>query len=88
MKPKKFAKRFALRKNTIANLNSGQMGGVIGGTVKTEPPCPIPITIGLPCTDTCITGGKRVACCIPITENSCIETCNTCANTQCSGACC
>lgn len=40
MKTKKFMKRLALNKKTIANLNSNQMKSVIGGESGDPPSCP------------------------------------------------
>jgi hypothetical protein len=63
MKPKKFEKKLALKKKTIANLSNGQLGNVKGG-IETDPNCTIvepteqscPVTV---CRHTCkITCGK------------------------------
>jgi hypothetical protein len=39
MKPKKFERKLALRKKTVANLSNGQLGQVKGGCVDTIPSC-------------------------------------------------
>jgi hypothetical protein len=63
MKSKKFSKKLALSKATIANLGNGEMNGLKGGE-----PCPTTIDItGNPCFR-CITG--RFGCIsIEICEN-------------------
>ena len=40
MRTKKFAKKLALNKSTVANLNHGQMSGLKGGGWDTKITCP------------------------------------------------
>jgi len=39
MKPKKFATKLVLKKNTIVNLTNGKLSHVKGGCVNTYPSC-------------------------------------------------
>lgn len=78
MKPKKFTKRLALNKKTIADLNSGQLDKVIGGFSPI--PCPgSEETCLLTCRtctcDTCPSDGLRYACCVTLGEQTCIVNC-------------
>ncbi|NIM16490.1 MAG: hypothetical protein GTO45_31140 [Candidatus Aminicenantes bacterium] len=82
MKTKKFAKKLALNKKTIANLSDGHMGNVKGGDINTgsgHPPC----EISCGCVTLKFTGCEL---CPTDTCNTCPATCNTC-NYTCGADC-
>jgi natural product precursor len=54
MKIKKFNKKLALNKETIAHLDHHQMKNAAGGAVTVTGPCTVMIT-GNPCEDICAT---------------------------------
>jgi hypothetical protein len=73
MKTKKFAKKLALKKKTIANLSNGELGIIKGGTEEPSIDiCQLSVNSNcILCTGTCVScptcasRGLEYACCAP-----------------------
>jgi hypothetical protein len=80
MKSKKFEKKLALNKKTIADLNGDMMGRVHGGIENTQTAsCCMGPTDCPNCTQTCNTYcGTCAPTCAPTCDATCVNTCPTC----------
>jgi natural product precursor len=62
MKTKKFAKKLALNKRTIASLNNGEMNKVLGGTTDPHRTCGCPLDTANCTPNTCDPGTVCASC--------------------------